>query len=65
VVVLESRKLSAILALDVVGYTRLMHQDAADILSALNTIYRSVVRPAVRTVGRSADGLQNCSAMAH
>jgi pimeloyl-ACP methyl ester carboxylesterase/class 3 adenylate cyclase len=47
----QSRKLSAILALDVVEYTRLMHEDAAGILSALNTIYRSVVTPAVTTVG--------------
>jgi pimeloyl-ACP methyl ester carboxylesterase/class 3 adenylate cyclase len=51
VVVPQSRKLAAILALDVVEYTRLMHEDAAGILSALNTIYRSVVTPAVTTVG--------------
>jgi hypothetical protein len=47
----QSRKLSAILALDVGEYTRLVHEDAAGILSALNTIYRSVVTPAVTAVG--------------
>jgi class 3 adenylate cyclase/pimeloyl-ACP methyl ester carboxylesterase len=46
------RRLSAILALDVVGYTSLVHKDAAGVFAALNTIYRSVVTPAVA----AADG---------
>jgi class 3 adenylate cyclase/pimeloyl-ACP methyl ester carboxylesterase len=41
------RRLSAILALDVVGYTSLIHDDAQGVLAALNEIYRSVVVPAV------------------
>ncbi|HUN51412.1 MAG TPA: alpha/beta fold hydrolase, partial [Candidatus Sulfotelmatobacter sp.] len=41
------RRLSAILALDVVGYTGLVHKDAAGVLAALNAIYRAVVTPAV------------------
>jgi hypothetical protein len=32
----QLRRLSAILALDVVGYARLMHEDAARVLSAQN-----------------------------
>jgi class 3 adenylate cyclase/pimeloyl-ACP methyl ester carboxylesterase len=46
------RRLSAILALDVVGYTSLVHKDAPGTLAALNAIYRSVVTPAVA----AADG---------
>ncbi len=41
------RRLSAILALDVVGYSRMMQEDAAGVLAALNAIFRSVVTPAV------------------
>lgn len=44
---MSKRRLSAILALDVVGYSRMMQKDAAGLLAALNTIYRSVVTPAV------------------
>lgn len=46
------RRLSAILALDVVGYTSLVHKDAPGVLAALNAIYRAVVTPAVT----AADG---------
>ncbi|HTV28393.1 MAG TPA: alpha/beta fold hydrolase [Xanthobacteraceae bacterium] len=46
------RRLSAILALDVVGYTSLVHKDAPGTLAALNAIYRSIVTPAVA----AADG---------
>ncbi len=42
-----TRRLSAILALDVAGYTALIHDDASGVLAALNVIYRSVVVPAV------------------
>ncbi len=47
------RRLSAVLALDVVGYSRMMQKDAAGVLAALNAIFRSVVTPAVKaTEGR-------------
>jgi class 3 adenylate cyclase/pimeloyl-ACP methyl ester carboxylesterase len=48
--VATSRRLSAILALDVVGYTSLLQKDASGVLPALNEIYRSIVVPAVRSV---------------
>ncbi|MDH3595891.1 MAG: hypothetical protein OEU09_07945 [Rhodospirillales bacterium] len=41
------RRLSAILALDVVGYSRMMQDDATGVMAALNAIFRSVVTPAV------------------
>lgn len=41
------RRLSAILALDVVGYSRMMQEDSASVLAALNAVFRSVVTPAV------------------
>lgn len=41
------RRLSAILALDVVGYSRMMQSDAAGVVSALNAIYRNLVTPSV------------------
>lgn len=44
---MSKRRLSAILALDVVGYSRMMQADAAGLLAALNALYRSVVSPAV------------------
>jgi len=51
--VARSRRLSAILALDVVGYSTLLQNDAPGVLSALNAIYRSIVVPTVRsTEGR-------------
>lgn len=43
---MSKRRLSAILALDVVGYSRMMQKDAAGLLASLNAIYRSVVTPA-------------------
>jgi class 3 adenylate cyclase/pimeloyl-ACP methyl ester carboxylesterase len=46
--VATSRRLSAVLALDVVGYTALMHKDAPGVVAALNAIYRSVVAPAAK-----------------
>jgi class 3 adenylate cyclase/pimeloyl-ACP methyl ester carboxylesterase len=42
-----NRRLSAILSLDVVGYTSMMQKNAAGVLASLNTIYRDVVTPAV------------------
>jgi len=44
---MSKRRLSAILALDVVDYSRMMQDDATSLLSSLNAIYRSVVMPAV------------------
>jgi len=41
------RKLAAILAADVVGYSRLMEKDAAGILSALKERLRNVLNPLV------------------
>jgi len=40
-------RLAAVLALDVVDFSRMAHRDPAAVLLALNSIYRSVVRPAV------------------
>ena len=45
------RRLSAVLALDVVGYSGMMQEDAAGALAALNAIFRSVVTPAVEAAG--------------
>ena len=42
-----SRKLAAILALDVVGYSRLMSEDEAGTLASLNELFSRVVIPAV------------------
>ena len=44
---MSTKRLAAIIALDVVGYSRMMQSDANGVLAALNAIYRSVVRPAV------------------
>lgn len=49
---MSKRRLSAILALDVVGYSRMVQKNAAGVLSSLNAIYRSIVTPAVT----AADG---------
>ncbi len=48
---MAKRRLSAILALDVVDYSRMMQDDAAGVLSALNDLYKSVVTPAVAATG--------------
>jgi adenylate cyclase len=42
------RKLAAILAADVVGYSRLIRADEASTLAATKTLWREVVRPAIR-----------------
>jgi class 3 adenylate cyclase/pimeloyl-ACP methyl ester carboxylesterase len=44
---MTKRRLSAILALDVVDYSRMMQEDAGRVLSTLNRLYKSVVTPAV------------------
>ena len=44
---MSERRLATILAIDVVGYSRLMQADATGVLSALNSIFRSVVKPCV------------------
>ena len=44
---MSKRRLSAILSLDVVGYSRMMQVDASGLLTSLNAIFRSVVLPAV------------------
>ena len=50
---MAKKRLSAILALDVVGYSRMMQKDAAGTLASLNAMYRSVVTPAIAaTEGR-------------
>ena len=49
---MPKRRLSAILMLDVVGYSRMMQANASAVLASLNTIFRSVVTPAVT----AADG---------
>ena len=42
------RKLAAILAADVVGYSRLMRADETGTLSAMKSLWAEVVQPAVR-----------------
>ena len=44
---MSTKRLAAILALDVVGYSRMMQKNAAGLLAALNAIYRSILKPAV------------------
>jgi class 3 adenylate cyclase/pimeloyl-ACP methyl ester carboxylesterase len=44
---MAKRRLATILAIDVVGYSRMMQSDAAGLLAALNTIFRSIVKPHV------------------
>jgi adenylate cyclase len=57
-----SRKLAAILALDVVGYSRLMSEDEAGTLASLNELLSRIVNPAVdghggRIVKTMGDGV--------
>ncbi|MEM7068084.1 MAG: alpha/beta fold hydrolase [Pseudomonadota bacterium] len=42
------RRLSVILSIDVVGYSRIMQSDASDLLSALNEIFNQLVKPTVK-----------------
>ena len=56
------RRLAAILAADVVGYSRLMEQDETGTLAALQTLQSNVIEPAVvrhggRLVKRMGDGV--------
>lgn len=44
---MSKHRLSAILMLDVVGYSRMMQANASGVLASLNAIYRTVVSPAV------------------
>ena len=53
------RRLAAILAADVVGYSRLVEQDEAGTLAALRTLRREVVDPLLSRASwphRQADG---------
>jgi adenylate cyclase len=43
------RKLAAILAVDVVGYSRLMRADEVGTLAAMKALWSEVVQPSVRT----------------
>ena len=45
------RRLATILAIDVVGYSRMMQADAAGLLAALNAIFRDLVKPTVEARG--------------
>src|SRR5260370_14485322 len=59
---LISRRLAAILAADVVGYSRLMGEDEVGTLEALKTLRRELVDPAIadhhgRIVKTTGDGL--------
>jgi class 3 adenylate cyclase/pimeloyl-ACP methyl ester carboxylesterase len=47
--IVSKRRLAAILAADVVGYSRLMGEDESRILADLQHIYREVVQPVVLT----------------
>lgn len=44
---MAKRRLATVLAIDVVGYSRMMQSDAAGLLAALNTIFHSIVKPNV------------------
>ena len=57
-----NRKLTAILAADVVGYSRLMQEDEAGTLAALKRRRKEILEPTVarhrgRVVGVMVDGL--------
>jgi len=41
---LNKRRLATILSIDVVGYSKMMQSDAANLLGALNAIFRSIVK---------------------
>ena len=58
---MPSKRLAAILALDVVGYSRMTREDADALLASLNAMYRAVVKPAVATTGA---GSSSCWATA-
>jgi len=58
----EQRKLAAIVAADVVGYSRLMGRDESGTLAALKALRQEVIDPAIashggRIVKTSGDGL--------
>ena len=42
---MAQRRFAVVLAIDVVGYSRMMSQNASGLLAALNKIFRSIVRP--------------------
>lgn len=48
---MPKKRLAAILALDVVGYSRMMQEDGDALLASLNAMYRAVVKPAVASTG--------------
>ena len=43
------RRLTTVLSIDVVGYSKMMEQDSSSLLAALNSLFRSVVAPCVET----------------
>ena len=44
---MAERRMATILAIDVVGYSRMMQSDAAGVLAALNSIFSKLVKPSV------------------
>lgn len=44
---MAERRMATILAIDVVGYSRMMHSDPAGVLAALNNIFGKLVKPSV------------------
>lgn len=46
-----NRRLATIVAIDVVGYSRMMQANASKLLSALNTIFRSLIKPQADAFG--------------
>ena len=44
---MAERRMATILAIDVVGYSRMMQSDAAGVLAALNSIFNKSVKPSV------------------
>ena len=48
---MSQRRLAAILSLDVVGYTQMMQRSSGPLLKTLNSIYRDLVTPVVRSHG--------------
>lgn len=48
---MTEHRLASILAMDVVGYSAMMQNDADQVIAALNQMYRAAIRPPVRRYG--------------
>jgi class 3 adenylate cyclase len=48
---MPTRRFAVALSIDVVGYSRMMQRDAPGLLAALNSAFRSIVRPMIAAQG--------------